>query len=131
MKKILRKISILSFIPGFLPIMAKAQENTSQPSLLNTLKNVAEQGGYQTDEAIASTPIIVGTVINIFVGLLGIIFITLMVIAGYSWMTANGNEEKIKKAQGNIKSALIGLIIAVSAWTIWSFIFERLIMGQN
>lgn len=111
--------------------MAKAQENTSQPSLLNTLKNVAEQGGYQTDEAIASTPIIVGTVINIFVGLLGIIFITLMVIAGYSWMTANGNEEKIKKAQGNIKSAIIGLIIAVSAWTIWSFIFERLIMGQN
>jgi ABC-type nickel/cobalt efflux system permease component RcnA len=53
-----------------------------------------------------------------------------MVIAGFTWMTSSGNEEKIKKATATIKAATIGLILTLSAWAIWKFIFERLVLGK-
>jgi biofilm PGA synthesis N-glycosyltransferase PgaC len=56
---------------------------------------------------IAST---IGTVINAFLSLLGIIFIILILVSGYQYMTAGGNEEKTTKALGAIKRAIIGLI---------------------
>jgi magnesium-transporting ATPase (P-type) len=114
-----------------LPSLALAQSSSSiAPSnhLLQTLTNVASKGGYQTDSSIASTPRFIGLIIRIFLGFLGIVFLILMILAGYSWMTAGGNEEQIKKAKKTITQSLIGLVIAISAWTIWAFIFERLII---
>lgn len=69
---------------------------------------------------------IVAAVIKGFLGLLGIIFIVLMIYAGYLWMTAAGNEEDIKKAKDLIKAAIIGLIIIVAAYSITHFVFEAM-----
>jgi hypothetical protein len=44
-------------------------------------------------------------------------------------MTSQGNEEKIKKSKDTLKASIIGLIVTLSAWTIWNFIFENLILG--
>jgi len=52
-----------------------------------------------------------------------------MVIAGYSWMTSGGNEEKVKKAVATIRVAIIGLIVSLAAWTLWNFVFKILILG--
>ena len=118
-----------------LPSLALAQTpSTATPTgaqpnqLLQRLQNVAGMGGYQTDANIASTPKIIGTVVGAFLGFLGITFLILMIIAGYGWMTANGNEEDVKKAKNTIKQSIIGLIVAVSAWSLWSFIFQRFIL---
>ena len=74
---------------------------------------------------------IISTGIRVFLSILGTIFIVLMFVAGNNWMQAAGNEEKIKKAQSTIKSALIGLIVSLSAWSLWTFVLRRLIlMGQ-
>ena len=43
-------------------------------------------------------------------------------------MTARGEEEKVEKAKDTITRAIIGLIIVVGAYAIWSFIFSNLIM---
>jgi hypothetical protein len=113
-----------------LPQLALAQStnNTNKIGLMERLQTVAGSGGYQTDTNIASTPKIIGTVVGAFVGFLGITFIILIIIAGYGWMTASGNEEAIKKSKTTIKQAVIGLIVAISAYTIWSFIFQRIIL---
>ncbi|WKZ24784.1 MAG: pilin [Patescibacteria group bacterium] len=74
----------------------------------------------------ASLGQVLGTVIQGFLGLLGMIFIILMLIAGYNWMTAAGDEEKIKKATSNIRSAIIGLIIIVAAYAITYFVFSAI-----
>ncbi|HBA37054.1 TPA: hypothetical protein DCZ15_04285 [Candidatus Falkowbacteria bacterium] len=136
MKKINTVIFLSLLLFGLLisPFLVRAQENSDSagsPRILQTLQNVGQGGGYQTDSSIASTPIIAGTIVGAFIGFAGITFIVLMVIAGYGWMTASGNEEKIKKAQSTIKSALIGLIVSISAWSLWTFVLRRLIlMGQ-
>lgn len=135
MKKIICAFSLAIILVSFLavPATALAQSATATPAmasnhLLDMLSAVGTAGGYQTDPAKASTPMIVGLIIRAFLNFLGITFIILMIIAGYGWMTANGNEEQVKKSIATIKQSLIGLIVAISAWTIWNFVLEKLIL---
>lgn len=110
-----------------LPFFVFAQSaTTDSDSMLGRLETVAGGGGYNTGET-GGLMIVVGTIIQAALGLLGAIFIILVVIAGYGWMTAAGNEEKIKKAVTKIKQAIIGLVITLSSWAIWSFIFNNFI----
>ena len=73
-------------------------------------------------------PIAVATqVINILMGLLGVIALGLILWSGYIWMTAGGNEEKITQAKKILKNASIGLILILSAWGIAYFVLTRLV----
>ncbi|MBI3957090.1 MAG: hypothetical protein HY340_03835 [Candidatus Kerfeldbacteria bacterium] len=66
-----------------------------------------------------------GTVINIInwvLGLLGIIAVIMILIGGFQWMTASGNEEKVEKAKKIISAAIVGLIIILLAWAIVNFV---------
>ncbi|MFH1427888.1 MAG: pilin [Patescibacteria group bacterium] len=74
---------------------------------------------------------IMATVIQAFLSLLGIIFLFLILIAGYNWMTASGDEEKITKAKVTINRAIIGLIIVISAYAITYFVFNHLPWGTG
>lgn len=95
--------------------------------IMDRLKSVAGEGGYVVEGG-TSLPEVVGVIINAFISLLGIIFVVLIVSAGFTWMTSEGNEEKIKKATATIKASIIGLIITLSAWSLWNFIFMKLIL---
>jgi hypothetical protein len=68
----------------------------------------------------------VGEIISIFLGFLGVIFLVLMIYAGFNWMTAGGEEEQITKARSTIRAAIIGLLIVISAYALSVFIIERL-----
>ena len=70
---------------------------------------------------------IVGNFITGFLALLGIIFIVLIILAGYNWMTAAGEEEKVNKAKDTLTRAIIGLVITVGAYAISQFVMDRLL----
>ncbi len=128
MKKIFNFLICSLFFSSLLllPNISLAQSSSSS-KLLDTLSTVAGGGGYETDTGTASTAIVVGTVIKVFLSFLGIVFVVLMIIAGFHWMRAQGNEEEVKKAQETIREAIIGLIVALSSYAIWSFIFDNVI----
>lgn len=69
---------------------------------------------------------IVGDVIEVALGLLGVIFLILAVYAGFLWMTASGNEEKVQKAIGVLRTAIIGLVITLAAYAISVFVVDQL-----
>ena len=69
----------------------------------------------------------IGLLVNVILSLLGVIFTGLIIWAGYNWMTAGGNEEKVSKAGATIKVAIIGLLIVIGAFAIWRFVFERIV----
>ena len=75
-------------------------------------------------EASAST--IIGNAIEVFLSLLAIIFIVLLLIAGYQYMTAQGDSTKASNAFKSIRTAVIGLIIILMAYTITYFVFNSL-----
>ncbi len=67
------------------------------------------------------------TVINIInwvLGLLGIIAVIMILIGGFQWMTAAGNEEKVEKSKKVISAAIVGLIIILLAWAIVNFVLK-------
>ncbi len=83
-------------------------------------KVAGEEGaGFNKSEDIG---VISGRIINTALSLVGLIFLILMVYAGYLWMTARGEEAEITKAQNIIKSSVIGLIIVMSAYAITYFV---------
>ncbi len=69
---------------------------------------------------------IIGRLINIFLGTLGVIFLGLLLYAGYLWMTAAGDPKKGERAQHTIRNAVNGLVIIASSFAITSFILKSL-----
>ena len=72
-------------------------------------------------------PDVVGGIINSVLGILGTVFLVLIIYAGFTWMKAAGNEEKIQKAQKTIRSSTIGLLIVALAFAITQFVLRTLI----
>lgn len=74
---------------------------------------------------------IAARIINFFMMFLGIIAVSLVIFAGFKWMTSNGNEENIDAAKKILKNAVIGLVIILSSWGIVTFILGRLISDTS
>ncbi|MBI4434654.1 hypothetical protein HY635_02455 [Candidatus Uhrbacteria bacterium] len=69
----------------------------------------------------------IGTLIKGAISLAGVIFFGYIVWAGYLWMTAHGEEEKITQAKKMISGGVIGLVITLAAYAITVFVASRLI----
>lgn len=68
----------------------------------------------------------IASIIAIFLSFLGVIFLILMIYAGFNWMTAAGDEERISKSKDTIRAAIIGLVIVVAAYALSVFVIERI-----
>lgn len=60
-------------------------------------------------------------------GLIILVLFVMFVVGSFTYLTSFGNQEKIKKAQGTFKFALIGFILFISAFIIlkiidWAFL---------
>lgn len=62
-----------------------------------------------------------------FVGIIGILAVTMILWGAIQWITAAGNAGKISAAKEQISSALIGLLLALAAYTILNLISPRLV----
>jgi hypothetical protein len=84
----------------------------------------ANGAGYNTDTFKVET--VIGLVIQTFLSIIGVIFLILMIYAGYSWMTAHGDEQKVTKAKETITASIIGLAIVIGAYAITFFVISKL-----
>ncbi|MDO8435281.1 MAG: hypothetical protein Q7S89_01205 [bacterium] len=66
-------------------------------------------------------------ILNKLLGFLSIILLVLVLYAGFTWMTARGEEEKVEEAKQTIARAIIGLVIVVVSWAISSYIVSTLL----
>jgi hypothetical protein len=116
MKQLIKRISILLCLLGFLvlPYFVFA-------SSMGSLNAVGNAAGYAQANS-TSVAKIVGTIVNVVLSLLGMIFIVLIIYAGILWMTAQGDEAKVEKAQKIMRDAIIGLVITISAYAIYALI---------
>jgi hypothetical protein len=133
-KKIILIISFWVMDAIFVPSISFGQDpqpsTLSSSPMLDKLQAVGGFAGYDSTNTSETTLLdLVGMTIGVGLGLLGVIFVILIIIAGYNWMTAAGDQEKITKAGSTIRSAIIGLLIVVSAYAIWMFI-STIILSQ-
>ena len=127
MKKNYKQFLILFFLLAvlLLPYFVFAQTSQDKLNPLKRMEGVAGQGGFApaTETSLASTA---GLIVNALFSLLGVIFLTLVIYAGYSWMTASGDENKLEKAKNTLRRAIIGLIITIGSVAIYNFVFIKL-----
>lgn len=95
--------------------------------LTGKLKNVGGNAGYSSDVSENTLPNTVGNIIKALLSLLGIIFMSYIVYAGYLWMMARGNEEQLTKAKAIIRGSIIGLIIVLAAYAITQFVLVSIL----
>jgi len=116
-KKIISLILIALFLVPFLKVpIASATTDTFGMNWVNNDINL----GQNDPRGIAAT------VINIILTLLGIIAVVIVLLGGFKWMTAGGNEDKVSEAKKLLGAGVIGLVIILAAWGISSFILQQL-----
>jgi len=128
-KKTLKQLPVLILLLLILvfPYFVFGQTNGTMEGGLRALGSTS---GYSTDVSKTTISAIIGTVVNAFLGILGILFLCLMLYGGFLWMTARGNEEYITKAKELMRAAVIGLIIVTASYAISAFVFSQLVDGN-
>ncbi len=62
--------------------------------------------------------VLIARIIRVALGLLGTVFLVLLLYGGYLWMTAGGNPEQIESSKKILINATIGIAIILSAYAI-------------
>jgi len=73
----------------------------------------------------------VASIIRVAMGLLGIVAVVIILIGGFTWMTAGGNDEKVGEAKKWIFSGVIGLAIILSAYALANFVITELLTATG
>ncbi|MBI5369877.1 hypothetical protein HZA85_01650 [Candidatus Uhrbacteria bacterium] len=114
-------ISVLGL--SLLPASAMAQLKPSTDAA-SDLGKIGKKLGNETPNDL---PNLIGGLINMFLSILGIVFVVLVIYAGYLWMTASGDATKVDKAKKLLGQAIIGIIIIVAAYAISTFVINRIV----
>ena len=93
----------------------------------NLVKNAAEKAGYDKQTSDTTFAETLGGVVQTALSFVGIIFLSLMVYAGFLWMTARGETDQVDKAKKIIFQSIIGLAITVGAYSITAFVVPALL----
>lgn len=108
-------------------------ETHAAPTLFESIKDAglttigANAYGYANPNSPKPIGLILADAITIALEFLGIIFLSIIVYAGFRWLTAGGNDDNISKARGLIFNGIIGLIIVLSAYAVTIFIIENVV----
>ena len=126
----MKKIQVLIILAMFLGCLSTLP--ALNPARADGPLNMENQQGFENGGAIptafgqTTSPtdprIIAGNIIKIALGLIGTIFLVLLVIAGFRYMTAGGNEDQVETSKKQIIQAVIGLAIIITAFSITVFV---------
>jgi len=109
-------ILALLIVPGF-ALTAQAQFDPGLNYVSNGLNNSLSQADPRT---------VIGRIINLALGFLGVLAVGIVLLGGFKWMTAGGNEEKTGEAKKLLGAGVIGLVIILSSWAIANFLISSL-----
>lgn len=121
--------ALIFLVPDQTLAATTSPTNVSATQTISTgLDNTAKNTGYSTD---LTLPEFIGNMIRTLLTATGIIFLIITVYAGILYMTAQGDESKVKKGKSMLTSAIIGLIIVVGAYAIADYVIKALIKSTG
>lgn len=131
-KKNLIKICLLVLTVSAIALVAnvvEAQNSGTFQTYQDFLRQAGDKGTYnvglQSQETYFDT--LLGRIIMTVISFTGLFFLGLVIYSGVQWMTAGGNEEKVKKSSTLMTQAAIGLSIVLFAFLITNFVIFKII----
>ena len=106
------------------PAVAHAQQLEAEDILGDDFADTAGLGQADLKETIAQ-------LIRVLLGFLGVVAVVIILLGGFKWMTAGGNDEKVAEAKRLIIAGIIGLAIILSAFAIASFVISSIVSATS
>ena len=101
--------------PVSLPVYAGSKDEVQ-----NGAKLVDGGGSAKQD-----LPDVITTIINVMLFIAGALAVIMIIYGGIRYITAHGDEKQVKVAKDTIVYSVAGLIIAIIAYALVTFIFNR------
>lgn len=102
--------------PVSLPVYADSREEAQ-----NGAKLVDGGGGGGSNQ---NLPDIITTIINVMLFIAAALAVIMIIYGGIRYITAHGDEKQVKVAKDTIVYSVTGLIIAILAYALVTFIFN-------
>ena len=117
--------SILYFVSYILqPASVLAAPSAAEVEAMRQLGKTAGAEGANLSGGNVDPRVVVARIIRVAMGILGTIFVILTLYAGFLWMTAGGEEDKISTAKKLLYQGVIGLAIIFTAYGITVFVLR-------
>jgi hypothetical protein len=65
------------------------------------------------------------TAVNTFLFVIGAVAVFIIILGGFKYVTSNGDAAAVKSAKDTVLYAVIGLIVAITAYAIVNFVIDR------
>ncbi len=104
--------------------VSAAETNTNYTLLAraDALSNLDKAAGSLKSDVSLGTRI--GTIINGILSIIGVVMLVLFIYGGFTWMTAGGNEEKVRQATKILASAVVGFILVFLSFALTNFFIQ-------
>ncbi|MBU0597346.1 hypothetical protein KJ641_04550 [Patescibacteria group bacterium] len=116
-------VSLIMGIFVFLPKTAFAIDSEALETQTRAFSSGADLGEAKDPRSI------VALIIKFSLGLLGVAFVAYLVYGGFLIMTSGGVEENVTKGKKIIFTAIIGIAIILSAYSISYFVSNQLLIA--
>lgn len=124
-------MAMSAVVPLSVHAQGAAAVPAAQPTKTINEGDLGIQYGAATGLGATDVRVTIAQIIKVAMGLLGIIAVVIILIGGFTWMTAGGNEEKVGEAKKWIFSGIIGLAIILSAYAIANFVVSSLVTATT
>ena len=101
--------------PVSLPVYADAKDEVKKGADMTNSGGSAKQ----------DLPDIITTIINVMLFIAAALAVIMIIYGGIRYITAHGDEKQVKVAKDTIVYSVTGLIIAILAYALVTFIFDR------
>jgi len=101
-----------------LPIGAFAQTTPAPQDPLDWIPDI-DRGSNQGVESL------IVNILNWMIGLAAVVCVVMLIVGGYSYMTAGGDENKVQTATKTLTNAIIGLAICFIAVMLVNFVLKN------
>lgn len=109
---------------GPVPALAQGADDMLWGGQKNTIQTNTGLGGSDPRDMASQ-------VISIVLGFLGIVAVVIILLGGFRWMTAGGNEDRVSEARKLIAAGIIGLVIVLAAFGIAQFVLDQLYQATD
>lgn len=120
-------VSVLALSLMTSPAQGQLNSNVKTNILDNNVNKVAGSTYNQNQDLLG----VISNYIKFFLGILGIVAMALVIWAGFKWMTAQGDGDKVTEAKTIMINAVLGLVVISLAYAGTAFVFNTIISAGN
>ena len=126
MKKFLQYLSVLcGLFIGILIPTASVNAVTCPDGSVRSSADTYAECSVPEDESGQDLMSRTRVIINVVLGVLGIVSVAMIILGGIMYTTSQGKPDKIKQAKDIILYAIVGLVVALLSFAIVNFVLQE------